>query len=160
MIDESEDGKVSAGVCYKVDENAKLTKAWETNGFYAWPGELRLTTDGEFLVRIKKIPLTELNPKSILFEIYQNGKLVHSLPLSSFGNVGAFKADSFSLNDAKIVNGELDDSWGLLDYSDIKGLSRIGDIPSLNRDHRYAFVNIRGHGKIYFCINTGEILKM
>lgn len=65
------------GVAYKATRNG-FEKLWETSGWYGWPDEVFLSSDGKTLVRIRREVIgfeeSKLGDEFVLF-FYRRGKL-------------------------------------------------------------------------------------
>lgn len=154
VMNESKDGEVSSGACYRLKRDGGFEKAWEIHGFYAWPEDILLSEDGVFLIRFKKLTQGNVRGSTDFIEIYRNGALSLRKPIGDFVDSKKLEYSPFEFRHALVLS----ESAGLVAAEELES---IGMKKNSAKPNDPWFLRFKTRENVCYAVgvNTGRILS-
>lgn len=130
VMGESADGKVATGRCFKISDDGQISPLWETEGFYARSGALRLTPDGKTLVRLHTITVSSEGGNTPLISVYREGRFAYSLAIDKFLSWKNLKLNSFTGIDFITLDAAVESPFEIMrrfSIAELTGAEKISD---------------------------------
>ncbi len=109
------DGLASSGACYKHNEDHSIRKVWSVKGFYAYPEDVRISDDGHWLVRRRRLDGDDVTNSTTLMEIYRDGSLKLKMSVGTFIETKALVLNPSNLVEKEALDFDQEKPFDLLD---------------------------------------------